>query len=245
MKELFNTLFYDPMYNALVFLVGVLPGESVGLAVIVLTLIVKFILFPLAHKSTTTQARMRTIEPHIKKIKEKHKDDQQAQARATMELYKEHGVNPFSGCFLMLLQLPIIFALYYVFYKGLNFDQDILYPFISIPDHMNMIFLGTDLAGKSILFALLAAVTQYFQIKLSLPEPSKPVEGQKPSFQEEFSRSMAVQMKYFFPVLVFFIAYSISSAVALYWLVSNIFSICHELFVKKKAEELVSIKKTA
>ncbi len=227
------------MYNALVFLVGVLPGESVGLAVVVLTLIVKFVLFPLAHKSTTTQARMRAIEPHIKKIKEKHKDDQQAQARATMELYKEHGVNPFSGCFLMLLQLPIIFALYYVFYQGLKFDQNILYPFISLPEHMNMVFLGTDLAGKSIPFALLAAITQYFQIKLSMPTPALPIEGSKPSFQEEFSRSMATQMKYVFPVLVFFIAYTISAAVALYWIVSNIFSICHELFVKKKAEELI------
>lgn len=239
MKQLFNTFFYDPMYNALVFLVGVLPGESVGLAVIILTLIVKFILFPLAHKSTTTQARMRAIEPHIKKIKEKHKDNQQAQAKATMELYKEHGVNPFSGCFLMLLQLPVIFALYFVFFDGLKFNQDILYSFVSLPEHMNMVFLGTNLAGKSIPFAFLAAVTQYFQIKLSVPTPAKAVEGVTPSFQEEFSRSMAVQMKYIFPVLVFFIAYSISSAVALYWVVSNAFSICHELYVKKKAAELV------
>jgi YidC/Oxa1 family membrane protein insertase len=236
MKSFFNTFFYDPMYNALVFLVGVLPGESVGLAVITLTILVKFILFPLAHKSTTTQARMRAIEPHIKKIKEKHKDDQQAQARATMELYKEHGVNPFSGCFLMLLQLPVIFALYFVFFDGMKFNQDILYSFILLPEHMNMVFFGTDLAAKSIPFAFIAAVTQYFQIKLSIPTPAKAAEGVKPSFQEEFSRSMAVQMKYVFPVLVFFIAYTISSAVALYWIVSNAFSICHELYVKRKAE---------
>jgi YidC/Oxa1 family membrane protein insertase len=182
---------------------------------------------------------MRAIEPHIKKIKEKHKTDQQAQARATMELYKEHGVNPFSGCFLMLLQLPVIFALYFVFFDGMKFDQDILYAFVSLPDHMNMVFLWTDLAGKSIPFAFLAAITQYFQIKLSIPTPAKAVEGVKPSFQEEFSRSMAVQMKYVFPVLVFFIAYTISSAVALYWVVSNVFSICHELYVKRKAEGLV------
>lgn len=242
MKSAFDTFFYQPMYNALVFLVGVLPGESVGLAVIILTLAVKFILFPLAHKSTTTQARMRAIEPHIKKIKEKHKNDQQAQARATMELYKEHGVNPFSGCFLMLLQLPVIFALYFVFFKGLKFDQNILYSFISLPDHMDMVFLGTDLAGKSAVFALLAAITQYFQIKFSMPAisvPQEPIENTKPSFQDEFSRSMATQMRYVFPVLVFFISYSISSAVALYWIVSNLFSICHELFVKRKAEELM------
>lgn len=239
MKQLFNTFFYDPMYNALVFLVGALPGESVGLAVITLTIAVKLILFPLAHKSTTTQARMRAIEPHIKKIKEKHKNDQQAQARATLDLYKEHGVNPFSGCFLMLLQLPVIFALYFVFFDGMKFNQDILYGFISLPDHMNMIFLGTDLAAKSIPFALLAAVTQYFQIKLSMPIPPKVVEGDKPSFQEEFSRNMAVQMKYVFPVLVFFIAYTISSAVALYWVVSNLFSIVHEMYVRQKTQELV------
>ncbi len=241
MKQLFNTIFYNPMYNALVFLVGVLPGESVGLAVIILTILVKFILFPLAHKSTTTQARMRAIEPHIKKLKEKHKNNQQEQARATMELYKEHGVNPFSGCFLMLVQLPVIFALYFVFFDGMKFNQDILYAFVSLPEHMNMIFLWTDLAGKSIPFALLAAITQYFQIKLSVPMPAKAVEGVTQSFQEEFSRSMAVQMKYVFPVLVFFIAYTISSAVALYWIVSNVFSVCHELYVKKKAEGLMKV----
>jgi YidC/Oxa1 family membrane protein insertase len=232
------------MYNALVFLVGILPGGSVGLAVIVLTLLVKFILFPLSNKSTITQIKMRAIEPHIKKIKEKHKNNQQEQARATMDLYKEHGVNPFSGCFLMLIQLPVIFALYFVFFDGMKFNKDILYSFVSLPKYVNMVFLGTDLAAKSIPFAFLAALTQYFQISLSMPTPAKPTEGSAPSFQEEFSRSMAIQMKYIFPILMFFISWTISSVVALYFIVGNLFSICHELYVKQKTTELMN-KKTA
>ena len=67
---------------------------------------------------------MRAIAPHVEKLKEKHKDNKQEQARKTMELYKEHGINPFSGCLLVLIQLPIIFALYFVFFKGLpNFKE--------------------------------------------------------------------------------------------------------------------------
>lgn len=244
MKEFFNTFLYQPIYNILVFLVDILPGGDVGLAIILLTIFVKIILLPLAHKSTKTQAKMREIDPRLKELKEKHKDNREKQARAIMDLYKEQGINPFSGILLLLIQLPIIFALYYVFWKGLPFDPSIIYSFISNPDTVNFNFLGfINLQEKSFILAFLAAVTQYFQIDLSLPKPQPKKEErdkkskgvQKESFQEEFARNMSTQMRYVFPVMVFFISYAISSAIALYWAVSNLFTIGHELWVRRRA----------
>jgi YidC/Oxa1 family membrane protein insertase len=236
MKSLFHTLFYQPMYNLLVFLVDSIPGGNIGLAVVILTILIKLALFPLSQKSITAQAKMRKIEPEMKKIKEKHKD-QKEQAEKIMQLYKEHNLNPFSGCFLILLQLPVIFALYYVFLEGFKFDTDILYSFVSVPESVNLYFLGIDLAGKSMILALVAGVSQYFQIKLAMPATAPIEKGKELTFQEEFTRNMSVQMKYIFPPMVFFIAYTISSAIALYWVVSNIFAILQELYVRKLAKD--------
>ncbi|MFA5830292.1 MAG: YidC/Oxa1 family membrane protein insertase [Candidatus Paceibacterota bacterium] len=238
MKTIFHTFFFQPLYNALVFLVDVLPGGNVGLAVIILTLLVKFLLFPLSQKSITTQAKMRKIDPEMKKLKEKHKNNQQELAKKTMELYKEEGVNPFSGCFLMLIQLPIIFALYYVFLAGLKFDKTLLYPFVSLPAVVNSVFFGIDLMKKSAFLAIIAGISQYYQLSLSLPTLPKRTSNEPISFQEEFGRNMNSQMKYIFPFLVVFISYSISSAIALYWVVSNLFAICQEFYVRKKAKEI-------
>lgn len=236
----FFTTFYQPLYNALAFIVSVVPGGNVGVSIILLTVLVRGALLPLSHRSVVSQAKMRALAPHLEKVKEKHKDDKQEQARKVMELYKEHGVNPFSGCLLVVVQLPIIFALYYVFFKGLpHLNGDILYSFVHLPSFApSMMFLGVLLSGKSAVFAVLAAVSQYFQIKLSVP-PMAPMEkGEKPSFKDEFARSFNVQMRYMLPLVVLVIAYSISAAVALYWTTSNLFSIAHELYVKRKAENV-------
>jgi len=211
----------------------------VGVAIILLTVIVRGVLLPLSHKSVVSQAKMRSLAPHLEKIKEKHKDDKQEQARKTMALYKEHGINPFSGCLLVLVQLPIIFALYFVFFKGLpNLNAEHLYSFVSLPETVSMMFLGVMLSKKSIIFALFAAVTQYYQIKLSIPAMAPAEKDAKPSFKDDFARSFNVQMRYMLPVIVFGISYSISAAVALYWTTSNLFSVAHELYVKRKAEKI-------
>src|SRR3989344_6499338 len=236
---LFATVFYQPIYNALVFLISAVPGANVGIAIILLTILVRLLLLPLSHKSVVSQAKMREIAPHIEKLKEKHKDDKQEQARRTMELYREYGINPFSGCFLVLLQLPIIFALYFVFFKGLpNLNADHLYSFVHLPEAMSMVFLGIVLSKKSLILAFLAAVTQDYQIKLSIPSLAPVAKGATPSFKDEFARSFNTQMRYMLPLIVFGISYSISAAIALYWATSNLFSVGHELYVKRKAKEV-------
>lgn len=236
---IFFSTFYQPIYNALVFLISVVPGGNVGIAIILLTIGVRVVLLPLSHKSVVSQAKMREITPHIEKIKERHKEDKQEQARRMLELYKEHGINPFSGCLLVLIQLPVIFALYFVFFKGLpNLNPDILYSFVDTPTVVSMVFLGIILTGKSALLAFIAAITQYYQIKLSLPVLPLRDKNAKPSFKDDFARSFNLQMRYMLPIIVFIVSYIISAAIALYWATSNLFSVGHELYVKRLMKKI-------
>lgn len=243
--DLFNTIFYQPIYNGFIFLLSIVPGADIGLSIIILTVTVKLIILPLTHKSVSSQAKMRSIEPKVKEVKEKYNKDKQEQAKKVMELYKEHGVNPFTGCFLVLIQMPIIIALYLVFFKGIvSLNTDILYSFINIPENININFLGVfDMGGKSMFLALLAGVLQYFQMKLSLPPVGNNTDNKKDtkeiSFKDEFAKNMSMQMRYVLPVFVFFISYSISAAVALYWATNNLFSVVHEFIVKKKADKIM------
>jgi len=122
-SNIWNTVLYEPLVNALAFLVSVIPGGDVGIAVILLTILVKIALYPLSQKSIESQAQMNILTPELNKIKASGASKEE-QARLTFELYKIHKTNPFSGCLLVLIQIPIIFALYYVFLKGINFERD-------------------------------------------------------------------------------------------------------------------------
>ncbi len=241
LSSIWNTFLYGPLLNALAFLVSIVPGGDVGIAVIILTLFVKTALFPLSQKSIESQIKMNLLAPELKKIKEGGASKEE-QARQTFDLYKQHKTNPFSGCLLVLIQIPIIFALYYVFLKGINLDGGLLYSFIHPPEHVNMLFLGIlDIGKKSLILAIIAGVSQYFQAHL-MPKPAIP---EKPtgSFQENFTKSMHTQMKYVFPFVVAFIAYSVSGAVALYWITSNIFAIGQQMYANKKRKLALEIAK--
>ena len=212
---------------------------DVGFGIILLTIVVKFILFPLTKKSIKSQILMKRIEPELKKIK-KDFPDKQEQAKKTFELYKKYGANPFSGCLVVLLQLPVIFALYYVFYKGLSLDTGPLYNFIKNPEIFHTNFLGlVEMHSKSIVLALFAGVTQFIQGYLASPikpktEIVKEINKNEPkTFQEQMSDSMQMNIKYVLPVFITFIAYSISAAVALYWITSNIFTIVQEWYIRR------------
>ncbi|MEI6280749.1 MAG: YidC/Oxa1 family membrane protein insertase [bacterium] len=240
MSYLWNLILYQPLLNALAFLVSIIPGGDVGVAVIVLTILVKIVLFPLSQKSIESQAEMNILAPEINKIKASGASKEE-QARLTFELYKKHNTNPFSGCLLVLIQIPIIFALYYVFLKGIKFDGGFLYSFVHVPEHINMVFLGIlDITQKSIVLAVLAGVSQYLQAYY-MPKPA-PSTGNSGSFQDSFAKSMNTQMKYVFPFIVAFIAYSISGAVALYWITSNLFMVGQQIYVKKEKNFKIVIK---
>lgn len=241
LANIWNTLLYHPLINALAFLVSIIPGGDVGLAVVILTILVKIALFPLAQKSIESQAQMNILAPELNKIKESGVSKEE-QAKRTFELYKKHKTNPFSGCLLILIQIPIIFALYYVFYKGINFDSNTLYSFIHAPAVTNMQFLGIlDISGKSLLLAILAGISQYLQAYF-MPKMATNTSATPGSFADSFSKSMNMQMKYVFPFVVAFIAYSISGAVALYWITSNMFAVGQQIYVNKKTSKKLLIQ---
>ncbi len=234
MLAFFKLVFYQPLYNGLVFLMDVIPGADAGIAVIVLTVLVKLILFPLSKRSIETQFAMRKFQPELDALKKQHANDREGFARATMAFYKEKRINPFSSFFLLLIQLPVIISLYYVFFRGglPEINETLRYAFIPSPE-VNMEFLGLiDIADKSIFLAVLAGITQFFQVKLALPPPAPGTRDG--SFQGELAHGMHMQMKYVMPVFAAIAAYTISGAVALYWVTSNLFAIGQELVVRRK-----------
>lgn len=239
MSALWNSVFYQPIYNILIFIIDNITFGDVGFAIILVTIIVKLILSPLTRKSIKSQILMKKMEPELKQIK-KDFPNKEEQAKKTFELYKKYGTNPFSGCLVVLLQLPVIFALYYVFFNELKIDASLIYSFIKVPTIIHTNFLGLiEMADKSIVLGLLAGATQFIQGYLSMPIKSK-VEivtsvGTEPkTFQEQLSDSMQMNVRYVLPVFIAFIAWKISAAVALYWVVSNIFTIVQEWYIRRK-----------
>jgi YidC/Oxa1 family membrane protein insertase len=236
---IWHTFFFDPVYNGLIFFIDVIPGGDVGLAIIATVIVVKTILLPLSIKAAKTQKTMREIEPKLKELKEKYKDNREEQARAMMVIYKEAGMNPFASIFLLFLQIPIIIALYFSVFSGggvalPEINTDLLYSFVSSPTNVTMNFLGIiDMSGKSLILALLAGITQFYQIKLSLPVLPPKEKGAEPSLKDDFMRNMQLQMRYVMPVIIVVAAYVISAAIALYFLISNLVAIGQEFYVRR------------
>ncbi len=236
---IWHTIFFDPVYNTLIFFVDTVRGGDVGLAIIATVIVVKLVLLPLSIKAAKTQKIMRDIEPKLREIKEKHKEDRQAQAQEMLALYKEYNLNPFASIFLIFLQIPIIFALYFAVYKGGGIplpevNTALLYSFIPTPTEVSTMFLGiVDVTGRSFLLALGAGITQYFYTAMTLPKLAERDPEAAPSFKDDFTRNMHIQMKYVMPVLIVFIAYTISAAIALYFFVSNLVMLAQEFYIRK------------
>jgi len=213
---------------------------DVGVAIIILTALVKILLFPISLKAARQQQLLKRIEEPLREIREKFKDNKEEQGRKMLELYKEHGVNPFTGIGLMFIQLPIIIGLYLVFARGglPALHPEFVYSWVTLPEPENirMLFLGLiDMAAKSLPLALLAGVSQFIQAQLALPNPGPRKENA--TFQEDFARSMQLNMRYFLPIMITWFAYVFNAAVALYWITSNIFAIGQEILVKRQLAE--------
>lgn len=237
MHYLYTTFIYNPLYNGLIYLINILHKLTfvdAGIIIILFTIIVRLILFPLSKRAVRTQAMMKLAEPELAAIKEKYKNDKQAQALATMQVYKEKKINPFSSILLLFIQIPILFALYRIFYTSgfTSVHADILYPFVHAPALPSTLFLGfLDITKKSVVLAVIAAVSQYFQISLSAPKAAK---KENATAQEDFARNMQTQMKYVFPVMILVISYNLPGALPLYWITSNLFMIGQELYIRKQ-----------
>jgi len=230
--NIFNTVLYQPLFNVLVFFYNYLPGHDLGIAIIVLTVIIRLILYPTSLQAIKSQKALNYIQPKIKEIQNKYKNEKEKQAQAIMELYKKEKVNPFGGCLPILIQLPILIALFQVLRRGLAPEQfSNLYSFIASPQYIDPSFLGLiNLTEASVLIALVAGILQFAQTKMITPKTKRAKNKEKPDFTD----IMQKQMLYFFPVLTFFILLRLPSAIGLYWIVNSLFGIGQQYLILRK-----------
>ena len=230
--NIFNALLYKPLFNSLVFLYNYLPGHDFGISIILLTFIIRIIIYPLSVKAINSQKSLQKVQPKIQEIQKKYKDDKEKQAKEILEIYKTEKVNPFSGIFLAIIQLPILIALYKVFWQGLDPKELVnLYNFVLNPGQINAIFLGIiDLSKANIAIAILAGIVQFYQTKMLMPPKNQPVANKS----SDFSQMMQMQMTYFFPILTVIILLGLPSALGLYWTASGIFSIIQQYFILRQ-----------
>ena len=233
-SSFFHAVFYNPIYNALVALVALVPGGDVGIAVILLTICIRLILLPFSLAAARTQRAMKILEPKIKELKEKHKGDKEKEAIETLALYREAEVNPFASILTVFIQIPVLLALYWVFrYEPFTIvDTARLYAFTPIPHIVSLKLLGgISVVGKSIVLAVLAGLTQFLQAHLALSGTMKP--SGTPGMQGDFQKVVGMQLKYVFPFLIATISYTTSGAVALYFITTNLAGSLQEWHVRR------------
>ncbi|PIX62145.1 hypothetical protein CO057_01185 [Candidatus Uhrbacteria bacterium CG_4_9_14_0_2_um_filter_41_50] len=240
--NIFFTVLYQPIYNLLVLFYDILPFNDIGLAIILLTLIIKGILFPFTFKTLKSQRDMQAIQPKIAQIREEYKNDKEKMATELMSVYKNNNVNPLASCLPLLIQLPIFIALFRVLRDGLGtVNADILYSFIPNPEIMNTMFLRLiDLTVVSIPLAILAAIAQFYQAKQTMArKPAKEVAGKLGTQDEMMADNMSKMMLYFIPVMTLGIGVtSLPGGVMLYWLVTTLLTVVlYSIFLPKQKDE--------
>ncbi|MFQ6049452.1 MAG: YidC/Oxa1 family membrane protein insertase [Candidatus Paceibacterales bacterium] len=230
--DAFNIILYQPLLNVLVLLYEYLPGHDFGIAVIVLTVLIRLILYPLMAQSIKSQKAMSGLQPKIQEIQKKFKDDREKQTKEMIELYRKEKINPFGGFLPLLIQLPVLIALYRVFWRGFQPEEMAsLYSFIPHPGGINPTFLGlVNLSQASIFLAILAGITQFFQSRTMTPKTQEPKQKDQ---MAQFSKIIQKQMLYFFPIFTVFILLKLPAAIAIYWIVTSLFSIVQQCNISK------------
>ncbi|MDP3043675.1 MAG: YidC/Oxa1 family membrane protein insertase [bacterium] len=233
---MFQTFFYQPIFNLLIWLYNIIPGHDLGLAIIALTVIIKLALLPLSKQSIKSQKALQELQPKIDEIKKKYADKKEEQAKAMMELYKREKVNPFSSCLPLIIQLPFLWAVFQVFRDGLNGEAlDLVYSFISRPEALKVISFGfLNLSQPNMVLAVLAGLAQFWQAKMMITKrPEIKSEGSR---DENIMAIMNKQMLYFMPILTVVICMQFSSGLALYWLTTTILTAFQQLYIFKRKE---------
>lgn len=233
---MFQTFFYQPILNLVVFLYNVIPGHDLGIAIILLTIIIKLLLLPLSKKSLKSQKALQELQPKMEEIKKKYAKNKEEMSKAMMELYKRNKVNPLSSCLPLLIQLPFLIAVFRVFRNGFgNGALDLVYSFVERPEAINTITLGFfDLSQRSVFLAVLAGLAQFWQSKMMMTKrPSIKTPGAK---DEGMMSMMNKQMMYMMPVLTVFFAMSFPAGLALYWLATTVLTGLQQLYIFNKKD---------
>ena len=232
---MFHTLFYEPIYNLLVFALTITPLHDVGIAIILVTCFVKGILLPLNLSATRSQYALRKVDGEMKAIKEQTKNNPQDASKKMMEIYKREGINPLSSLFVIIIQIPIFLALYFVFSKGLQLDTNSLYSFLSFPEKLHIIAFGfLDVTHKNPFIAITTAGTAYLLARRQTTSMASQKTPKEESFQDHLMKSMKIQLLYVLPIIIGFSSAVLPSAIGLYWTTSNILGIFQDIYTKKK-----------
>jgi len=250
MGSLFHSLIYQPLYNLLIFIYNV-TGQDFGIAIIIITLLLRFLLIPIYKKQIESQKKLQELQPKIKALQSKTNGNKEEQAKQMMELYKENKTNPFSGCLPLAVQLVFLIAIYRVLINisssNLAIDSTQLYTFIKNPGTVNQYFVSlVDLVKPNLILAVLAAVAQFFQTKMLMQTTQKPGEEKTSTFAKtsadevakpDISQIMNKQMLFLGPFLTFFIGIKFAAGLSLYWLTSTIFMLIQQIYLQKNSEQ--------
>lgn len=232
---MFHTIFYEPIYNLLVIALTYAPLHDVGISIIFVTCVVKFILLPLNLSATRSQYALKRVEKEMADIKDSYKKNPQEASKKMMEIYKRENINPFSSIFAVLIQIPIFLALYFVFSKGLVSDPNSLYSFLSFPEVLhNEAFGVLDVTKRSVVIALLTGVSAYVLARRQTSTMVSTKQPHEETFQDHFMKSMRVQLLYVLPVIIGVSAFVLPAALGLYWTTSNLLGILQDVYIKRK-----------
>ncbi len=234
MSQFFTTILYQPLFNIFVGLYNFIP--DVGVVILIITILIRLALYPLNTKSIKSQKALTDLQPKLEEIKQKNKGNQQAIAQETMKMYKDNKVSPFASCLPLLIQLPILIALYYVLRMGLSAEAkfELLYPFIKNPETIKTISLGFMELGKaSVVLAVLAGASQWWQAKMMTRKQPPKIAGAGAK-DEGMMSMMNKQMLYFMPIMTVIIGFQLPAGLTLYWFLSTLLTALQQKFVFKK-----------
>lgn len=247
LKGIWLNFFYRPLYNVLIAFTRILPYHSLGGAIILLTLLIRIILLIPSQRAMKAQKKMQEIQPRLEEIKKKYKDDQQRLTKETMALWREHRVNPFGSCLPLLVQFPVLIAVFNVIQNGINPDSIyLLYePLKNFPlSSIATLFLGILDLQKNNLYVLPVIVggLQFLQMKLSMARTKSKIPTKEKALEKKGKDDMPDiatinrSMMYFMPFLIAFFTASVPSGVGLYWGVSTLFGLGQQIVINRQSD---------
>lgn len=241
--KIFRTFITAPFLNFLIFIASVTPGHNLGIAILVLTLVVKLLLFIPTQHSLEGQKKMQMLQPKIEELRKKYGEDKTKLQEETMKLWKEHKINPFSSCLPLVIQFPILIGLFYVIRDGSNLalSRHLIYPFYQdLSWHFGTGFLWLDLLKPDVyVMPFLLVFLQFLQMKLSFAiQKRKKKSAEDPGKKDEKTASPDMlqqrMMTYVLPLMIGVFAFQFPSAVALYWGISTLFGIGQQMIVNRE-----------
>lgn len=261
MGNFFNLILIHPIINILVAIYAAFSfvhiPYALGFAIIGLTIVIRFILYPLTTAQLQASMKMQRIAPHLSKLKEKHKGDAKKIQEETMRLYKEHGINPAAGCLPVLVQMPIIWALYSVLQRIVNFKPEVVvaeinkivyFDFLKLHNSWDPSFFGLPLGAMPsklmstvgpliLLVPILTGVFQFVLSKMMIPAKNnvaileKNIEAKAPVDKKDagdFASAFQTQSMFIFPVMIGFFSFSFPIGLSLYWNTFTVFGIIQQ-----------------